>query len=454
MLIYSGSDQPENIEEITKDMCTKYCQDKTTIILCVMQANVDISTSEALHLAMKLDPTGDRTVGVLTKLDLMDSGTNAKNLLENAEIPLKNGYVALKNRSQQDLIDQIPVSEAITKELLFFKSHPAYSKMSGNYFGIETLVDKLRKLFFDHLKLYLPGIYTNIKEKIHESKKCLEALGSDYNNMLESHGSQLNFLNQMVNKFSENFERVFKGKCHDLEENTTAHSIKIQYYDFLQSLNYEPSKKIHKTYITEMLARSEGDRLSGFPEADVFHEILNSEYDNIKSEVNIFYEKILETVNKTVNSTIEKYFKRFPPLKVKILEMVNEYIDASFSKTKYICNSIVEMNMAYLYVDEKGKFEECLKQVLGIQENNQVQGQHSNNNMRNSISKNQNIVRKESEVMEAYYDVRQLLTNNYLFIYSLEYCKLYQTNNRSLLCFNNKKFERKYTKINGILLHQ
>jgi hypothetical protein len=377
-----------------------------------MQANVDISTSEALHLAMKLDPTGDRTVGVLTKLDLMDSGTNAKNLLENAEIPLKNGYVALKNRSQQDLIDQLPVSDAISKELLFFKSHPVYSKMTGNFFGIETLVDKLRKLFFDHLKLYLPGIYMNIKEKISECKKGLEALGSDHTNVFESHGSQLNYLNQMINKFSENFERIFKGKCMDIEENATAHMIKLQYFNFLVELNYQPSKKLHKSYITEMLARSEGDRLSGFPEADVLNEILNSEYDNIKAEVSKFYENILETVNKTVGLSIEKYFKRFPALKSRVVEMVSEYIDMSFSKTKYICNAIVEMNMAYMYVDESGKFEECLKQVLGIQlkEGTSIQGSNTNNintNTNNNNSKNlsSSLIRKESDAQQFYYEV-------------------------------------------------
>ena len=76
-----GSDQPDNIEEITKGMCELYCSDKTTIILCVIQANMDLSTSEALHMARILDPTGDRTIGVLTKVDLMDKGTDAKRII-------------------------------------------------------------------------------------------------------------------------------------------------------------------------------------------------------------------------------------------------------------------------------------------------------------------------------------------------------------------------------------
>ena len=59
---------------------------------------------------------------------------------------------------------------AALKELQFFKSHPIYAKMNASYFGIENLVEKLKKLFFEHLKLYLPGIYKDLKEKIIETK--------------------------------------------------------------------------------------------------------------------------------------------------------------------------------------------------------------------------------------------------------------------------------------------
>ena len=53
-------------------MAAKYCSDPNTVILCVVPANQDLSTSDALQMARKLDPTGSRTLGVLTKIDIMD----------------------------------------------------------------------------------------------------------------------------------------------------------------------------------------------------------------------------------------------------------------------------------------------------------------------------------------------------------------------------------------------
>jgi replication fork clamp-binding protein CrfC len=60
--------QPKNIEEITKSMVTKYCSDPKTVILAVIPANQDLSTSESLQMAMNLDPEGKRTLGVITKV--------------------------------------------------------------------------------------------------------------------------------------------------------------------------------------------------------------------------------------------------------------------------------------------------------------------------------------------------------------------------------------------------
>lgn len=67
------SDQPENIEELTKELCSHYCSDERTIILCVVPANQDLTTQDALKMATKvLDKEGVRTIGVITKIDIMD----------------------------------------------------------------------------------------------------------------------------------------------------------------------------------------------------------------------------------------------------------------------------------------------------------------------------------------------------------------------------------------------
>jgi replication fork clamp-binding protein CrfC len=79
-------------------------------------ANQDISTSDGLQLAKQIDPEGRRTIGVITKIDIMDKGTDAKRLLLGEDIYLKLGWVGIVNRSQQDINQELRVRNAIENE--------------------------------------------------------------------------------------------------------------------------------------------------------------------------------------------------------------------------------------------------------------------------------------------------------------------------------------------------
>ena len=57
-----------------RDMINDYIKQENTLVLAVSPANQDLSNSDALKLARSVDPEGLRTIGVITKLDLMDEG--------------------------------------------------------------------------------------------------------------------------------------------------------------------------------------------------------------------------------------------------------------------------------------------------------------------------------------------------------------------------------------------
>ena len=113
-----------------------------SIILAISPANVDLANSDSLRLARKIDPAGRRTIGVLTKLDLMDAGTNALDILNGRVYPLKLGFIGVVNRSQQDIISGKAMDSALDDESEFFRTHPAYRNIShrcGTRFLAKTL---------------------------------------------------------------------------------------------------------------------------------------------------------------------------------------------------------------------------------------------------------------------------------------------------------------------------
>lgn len=88
-------DQPKDIEKQIREMILKYITKPNAIILAVTAANTDLANSDGLKLAREVDPEGMRTIGVLTKIDLMDQGTDVVDILAGRMIPLRLGNIIL-----------------------------------------------------------------------------------------------------------------------------------------------------------------------------------------------------------------------------------------------------------------------------------------------------------------------------------------------------------------------
>ena len=112
--------QPASIVQDLENMALHYIGDPNSIILAVTPANADVANSQALQLATRVDPSHNRTIGVLTKIDLMDRGTNATDILNNRKFPLKLGWVGVVNRSQQDIDGNKTLTDAKTAEKAYF----------------------------------------------------------------------------------------------------------------------------------------------------------------------------------------------------------------------------------------------------------------------------------------------------------------------------------------------
>lgn len=82
-------DQPSDIVQQIREMILHYISQDSCLILAVTPANSDLANSAALKLAKEVDPLGVHTIGVITKLDMMDEGTDARDILENEKLPLR-----------------------------------------------------------------------------------------------------------------------------------------------------------------------------------------------------------------------------------------------------------------------------------------------------------------------------------------------------------------------------
>jgi hypothetical protein len=93
----SSADQPEELRDRITRLCDRYIR-APNIILAVCAANVDLANSAALRASRKVDPLGTRTIGVVTKMDLVDPEFGAS-VLTNSRYPLALGYIGVVCKS-------------------------------------------------------------------------------------------------------------------------------------------------------------------------------------------------------------------------------------------------------------------------------------------------------------------------------------------------------------------
>ncbi|KAF3330349.1 dynamin-related protein 1E-like protein [Carex littledalei] len=168
--------QPDSIVEDIEDMVRSYIEKPNCIILAISPANQDIATSDAIKIAREVDPTGERTFGVLTKLDLMDQGTNALDVLEGRAYRLLHPWVGIVNRSQAEINRNVDMILAREKEREYFQYSPDYSHLA-NRMGSEYLAKLLSQHLESVIKAQIPSITSTISKSIEELDKELDSLG-------------------------------------------------------------------------------------------------------------------------------------------------------------------------------------------------------------------------------------------------------------------------------------
>lgn len=158
-------DQPVDIEKQIKQMIFQFIGKETCLILAVTPANMDLANSDALKLAKEVDPQGFRTIGVITKLDLMDEGTDAREILENKLLPLRRGYIGVINRSQKDIEGRKEIGMAMKAERDFFLNHQSYRHLAERL-GTPYLQRTLNQQLTNHIRDTLPALRDKLQKQM------------------------------------------------------------------------------------------------------------------------------------------------------------------------------------------------------------------------------------------------------------------------------------------------
>ncbi|KXH31962.1 dynamin family protein [Colletotrichum simmondsii] len=184
---------------LVKSMVKDYIKDSRTIILAVIPCNVDVATQTILTYAAEADTEGKRTLGVLTKPDLVSENATrevAMDLVRGKRRDIQLGYYVVKNRGADDSSSSKEARDA--DEKMFFAGEP-WSRLDKSRLGIPALRIRLGELLMDRTKSEFPKVRREINERLTEAKTKLKDLGQPRGTADE----QRAYLGKIVSRFTE-----------------------------------------------------------------------------------------------------------------------------------------------------------------------------------------------------------------------------------------------------------
>jgi hypothetical protein len=179
--------------DLVRDLVKRFIKGDRTIILAVLPSNVDIATQEILELAEEYDPKGERTLGVLTKPDLvLEPGMQGAvcDLVLGNKRALNLGYFLVRNRGADG-----PPDEELDK---FFHRSP-WNELPADRVGIAALKAQLIVLLHELSEREFPKLIRDVNEQIRACKRELDNLGLPRQDERE----QRSFLSHIARNFQD-----------------------------------------------------------------------------------------------------------------------------------------------------------------------------------------------------------------------------------------------------------
>jgi dynamin 1-like protein len=377
--------QPTDIKEKIEELVISYIKQPRTIIIAVMQARTDLETDLGLALIKKHDFDGKRTIGVLTKPDLMNYDTHVGEYLTNSiskNLMLTYGYYVVKNRSSKE-VAELDIFKGFEIEKSYFNTHPEYKKsIYKNNIGISNLVNNLSKILITSITEMIPSVMNEIMSLEMKLNQKLDRMGTS---LPASKDGKLSTLNKYSSNFYYKFIDSVESRGNSINSGKLIKDIFVDYRHALAGIKpFSNSLIYNEEYFRRVASSFEGNHMSfHIPPIQVL-EACMVDPDlrpilQLKELSTMCVESVCETLMDLIrNITVQEEFAQFPPLASHIMSIILEDVIVPLqNKAKqdiisnityeedYIWTDSKQFSHSLLEITQKGKFDaEAIRHLL------------------------------------------------------------------------------------------
>ena len=336
--------QPASIVKDIEDMARKYIEPTNVIILAVSPANADLATSDAIRLASEVDPYGERTIGVLTKIDIMDRGTDATAVLQGETFVLKNGWVGVVNRSQHDINSNMSMKNARMQEMEFFKSNQSYTRLKN--VGTTFLASKCAAYMQKAVAKQLPKIQDFLDKSISKLNEDLLEMGGAIEGT--SRGNMLHSILKVCSDFEKNFVNSLESGKGGGENILNVFEVKLK--RGIRSLPVTTQGLYSPEKVSRIIMESDGYQPHLIAPEQGYRKLIEQGLDlaiapalTAVEEVHVILRVIIEKAIQD-SPTLSRFQHLREEVKLTGLKALNELREES----KKMVRTLVEMESSYL----------------------------------------------------------------------------------------------------------
>lgn len=338
-------DQPEDIEGQVKSLIFKFISNPNSIILAVVTANTDMATSESLKIAKEVDTDGRRTLAVVTKLDLMDAGTDAIEILCGRVIPVKLGIIGVVNRSQQDIINNKSIKDSLKDEASFLqRKYPTLANRNGTPYLAKTL----NRLLMRHIRDCLPDLKTRVNVMASQFQTLLNSYGDDVSDKSQT-------LLQIITKFASAYCSTIEGTARNIETTELCGGARICFIfheTFGRALDsIHPLAGLTKMDILTAIRNATGPRPALFVPEVSFELLVKRQIRRLEEPSLRCVELVHEEMQRIIQHCgveSQQEMLRFPKLHEKIIDVVTHLLRRRLPPTNSMVENLVQIELAYI----------------------------------------------------------------------------------------------------------
>lgn len=366
MVACEDQGQPADIKNQIKDLIKHYIIQENTIIMGVFPARVDLEVDPALELIKEYDKEGERTIGILTKIDLMNENNDIVDYLENNisnNLKLKYGYYGVKNK----IDNNITYKEHYNQEKKFFCSHKAYKDINKSRLGILNLSIDLSNILIDKIKKNIPEIQTTISEKLININQQLRLLGDKI--IIDDNNKNF-ILNLYISDFIQTYKDSLENHSKNMNYGLNIKNIFISYRNSLKNINC--LKNISNNKLKNIIDECEGNHM--YYQSSTIEILEKCLIDQELNIIDLFKNPTLFCIENIYNLLINilnnilniDSFNKYPKLKKYILDNSISLINLYKNNIILDLNLFINIEKSYIWT-ESAQFKKSFNDLNSLE---------------------------------------------------------------------------------------